>query len=182
MKISDNVKNKTSDYIRKFVKNMTIRSEPVFFLNRFDYDKGTTTIIDKLLEDGYLYGADTKTVISDEFYEYLYSYLKKTMPAYFLSELRSDMSLDDASKFIQQKGTQAYHEFNGYQQPIAGEHPQERKATEKQIDCLKMHVSSLKHADELTSREASALIKNLSDNNKTKPFYFTYYTGKGKNS
>lgn len=90
-----------------------------------------------------------------------------------------DISYYESKSLLTDKGLKYFPETKDIESNLyPGRFDKDYKATDKQINYIRMLGADISHEEELTGREASLIISCLKMPTKTKPAYFSYYIRK----
>lgn len=173
-KMPRKVKDLLIDYVKQYAKQIIESKDKVRILNAFDPQKAAAAAEKALLANPDVTSYEKELIQTKEGREHLVSFFEeKLVVNYFM--FSRNIGYYEAKSLLTDKGTKAFPETEGIDNPLYKGRFKDYKATQNQMNCIESYGSTIKHKEELTGREASQIIKCIKTKTRTKPAYFTYY-------
>lgn len=165
------------DYLIKFVRKYSLqiidKNIDKKFINEFDIKKASEASINamktKNLTDKQKEMLDTEEFLN----EVMTFFEEKLVVNYFM--FKRNISYYQAKALLIDKGTDFFPETKGIISKYYKGKYKDFPASDKQKKYIEDFNVLIKHDNELSSREASQIIKCLKNDKRIKPNYFSYY-------
>lgn len=165
------------DYLIKFVRKYSLqiidKNIDKKFINEFDIKKASEASINamktKNLTDKQKEMLDTEEFLN----EVMTFFEEKLVVNYFM--FKRNISYYQAKALLIDKGTDFFPETKGIISKYYKGKYKDFPASDKQKKYIEDFDVLIKHDNELSSREASQIIKCLKNDKRIKPNYFSYY-------
>ena len=161
------------DYLIKFVRKYSLQIIDKKFINEFDIKKASEASINamktKNLTDKQKEMLDTEEFLN----EVMTFFEEKLVVNYFM--FKRNISYYQAKALLIDKGTDFFPETKGIISKYYKGKYKDFPASDKQKKYIEDFNVLIKHDNELSSREASQIIKCLKNDKRIKPNYFSYY-------
>ena len=165
------------DYLIKFVRKYSLqiidKNIDKKFINEFDIKKASEASINamktKKLTDKQKEMLDTEEFLN----EVMTFFEEKLVVNYFM--FKRNISYYQAKALLIDKGTDFFPETKGIISKYYKGKYKDFPASDKQKKYIEDFNVLIKHDNELSSREASQIIKCLKNDKRIKPNYFSYY-------
>ena len=165
------------DYLIKFVRRYSLqiidKNIDKKFINEFDIKKASEASINAMrtkdLSDKQKEMLDTEEFLN----EVMTFFEEKLVVNYFM--FKRNISYYQAKALLIDKGTDFFPETKGIISKYYKGKYKDFPASDKQKKYIEDFNVLIKHDNELSSREASQIIKCLKNDKRIKPNYFSYY-------
>lgn len=165
------------DYLIKFVRKYSLqiidKNIDKKFINEFDIKKASEASINAMrtkdLSDKQKEMLDTEEFLN----EVMTFFEEKLVVNYFM--FKRNISYYQAKALLIDKGTDFFPETKGIISKYYKGKYKDFPASDKQKKYIEDFNVLIKHDNELSSREASQIIKCLKNDKRIKPNYFSYY-------
>ena len=165
------------DYLIKFVRKYSLqiidKNIDKKFINEFDIKKASEASINAMktkdLSDKQKEMLDTEEFLN----EVMTFFEEKLVVNYFM--FKRNISYYQAKALLIDKGTDFFPETKGIISKYYNGKYKDFPASDKQKKYIEDFNVLIKHDNELSSREASQIIKCLKNDKRTKPNYYSYY-------
>ena len=165
------------DYLIKFVRKYSLqiidKNIDKKFINEFDIKKASEASINAMktkdLSDKQKEMLDTEEFLN----EVMTFFEEKLVVNYFM--FKRNISYYQAKALLIDKGTDFFPETKGIISKYYKGKYKDFPASDKQQKYIEDFNVLIKHDNELSSREASQIIKCLKNDKRIKPNYFSYY-------
>lgn len=165
------------DYLIKFVRKYSLqiidKNIDKKFINEFDIKKASESSINAMktkdLSDKQKEMLDTEEFLN----EVMTFFEEKLVVNYFM--FKRNISYYQAKALLIDKGTDFFPETKGIISKYYKGKYKDFPASDKQKKYIEDFNVLIKHDNELSSREASQIIKCLKNDKRIKPNYFSYY-------
>lgn len=165
------------DYLIKFVRKYSLqiidKNIDKKFINEFDIKKASEASINAMktkdLSDKQKEMLDTEEFLN----EVMTFFEEKLVVNYFM--FKRNISYYQAKSLLIDKGTNFFPETKGIISKYYKGKYKDFPASDKQKKYIEDFNVLIKHDNELSSREASQIIKCLKNDKRIKPNYFSYY-------
>lgn len=165
------------DYLIKFVRKYSLqiidKNIDKKFINEFDIKKASEASINAMktkdLSDKQKEMLDTEEFLN----EVMTFFEEKLVVNYFM--FKRNISYYQAKALLIDKGTDFFPETKGIISKYYKGKYKDFPASDKQKKYIEDFNVLIKHDNELSSREASQIIKCLKNDKRTKPNYYSYY-------
>ena len=165
------------DYLIKFVRKYSLqiidKNIDKKFINEFDIKKASEASINAMktkdLSDKQKEMLETEAFLN----EVMTFFEEKLVVNYFM--FKRNISYYQAKALLIDKGTDFFPETNGIVSKYYKGKYKDFPASDKQKKYIEDFNVLIKHDNELSSREASQIIKCLKNDKRIKPNYFSYY-------
>lgn len=165
------------DYLIKFVRKYSLqiidKNIDKKFINEFDIKKASEASINAMrtkdLTDKQKEMLDTEEFLN----EVMTFFEEKLVVNYFM--FKRNISYYQAKALLIDKGTDFFPETKGIISKYYKGKYKDFPASDKQKKYIEDFNVLIKHDNELSSREASQIIKCLKNDKRTKPNYYSYY-------
>ena len=165
------------DYLIKFVRKYSLqiidKNIDKKFINEFDIKKASEASINAMktkdLSDKQKEMLDTEEFLN----EVMTFFEEKLVVNYFM--FKRNISYYQAKALLIDKGTDFFPETKGIISKYYKGKYKDFPASNKQKKYIEDFNVLIKHDNELSSREASQIIKCLKNDKRTKPNYYSYY-------
>lgn len=165
------------DYLIKFVRKYSLqiidKNIDKKFINEFDIKKASEASINAMktkdLSDKQKEMLDTEEFLN----EVMTFFEEKLVVNYFM--FKRNISYYQAKALLVDKGTDFFPETKGIISKYYKGKYKDFPASDKQKKYIEDFNVLIKHDNELSSREASQIIKCLKNDKRIKPNYFSYY-------
>ena len=165
------------DYLIKFVRKYSLqiidKNIDKKFINEFDIKKASEASINAMktkdLSDKHKEMLDTEEFLN----EVMTFFEEKLVVNYFM--FKRNISYYQAKALLIDKGTDFFPETKGIISKYYKGKYKDFPASDKQKKYIEDFNVLIKHDNELSSREASQIIKCLKNDKRIKPNYFSYY-------
>ena len=165
------------DYLIKFVRKYSLqiidKNIDKKFINEFDIKKASEASINAMktkdLSDKQKEMLDTEEFLN----EVMTFFEEKLVVNYFM--FKRNISYYQAKALLIDKGTDFFSETKGIISKYYKGKYKDFPASDKQKKYIEDFNVLIKHDNELSSREASQIIKCLKNDKRIKPNYFSYY-------
>lgn len=172
------VKNMLIDYVHRYAKRILESNDKIKTINHFDTNKATEAAVAALSKQTELSDSEKNGIQSEDGRKAIKVFFdEKLIINYFM--FARDISYYESKSLLTDKGLKYFPETKDIESNLyPGRFDKDYKATDKQINYIRMLGADISHEEELTGREASLIISCLKMPTKTKPAYFSYYIRK----
>lgn len=165
------------DYLIKFVRKYSLqiidKNIDKKFINEFDIKKASEASINAMKTKD-LSDKQKEMLDTEEFLNELMTFFEeKLVVNYFM--FKRNISYYQAKALLIDKGTDFFPETKGIISKYYKGKYKDFPASDKQKKYIEDFNVLIKHDNELSSREASQIIKCLKNDKRIKPNYFSYY-------
>lgn len=165
------------DYLIKFVRKYSLqiidKNIDKKFINEFDIKKASEASINAMKTKD-LSDKQKEMLDTDEFLNEVMTFFEeKLVVNYFM--FKRNISYYQAKALLIDKGTDFFPETKGIISKYYKGKYKDFPASDKQKKYIEDFNVLIKHDNELSSREASQIIKCLKNDKRIKPNYFSYY-------
>lgn len=165
------------DYLIKFVRKYSLqiidKNIDKKFINEFDIKKASEASINAMKTKD-LSDKQKEMLDTEEFLNEVMTFFKeKLVVNYFM--FKRNISYYQAKALLIDKGTDFFPETKGIISKYYKGKYKDFPASDKQKKYIEDFNVLIKHDNELSSREASQIIKCLKNDKRIKPNYFSYY-------
>lgn len=165
------------DYLIKFVRKYSLqiidKNIDKKFINEFDIKKASEASINAMKTKN-LTDKQKEMLDTDEFLNEVMTFFEeKLVVNYFM--FKRNISYYQAKALLIDKGTDFFPETKGIISKYYKGKYKDFPASDKQKKYIEDFNVLIKHDNELSSREASQIIKCLKNDKRIKPNYFSYY-------
>ena len=165
------------DYLIKFVRKYSLqiidKNIDKKFINEFDIKKASEASINAMKTKD-LSDKQKEMLETEEFLNEVMTFFEeKLVVNYFM--FKRNISYYQAKALLIDKGTDFFPETKGIVSKYYKGKYKDFPASDKQKKYIEDLKKFIKHDNELSSREASQIIKCLKNDKRIKPNYFSYY-------
>ena len=165
------------DYLIKFVRKYSLqiidKNIDRKFINEFDIKKASEASINAMKTKN-LTDKQKEMLDTDEFLNEVMTFFEeKLVVNYFM--FKRNISYYQAKALLVDKGTDFFPETKGIISKYYKGKYKDFPASDKQKKYIEDFNVLIKHDNELSSREASQIIKCLKNDKRIKPNYYSYY-------
>jgi hypothetical protein len=168
-----NIKDYLIKFVRKYSLQIIDKNIDKKFINEFDIKKASEASINAMktkdLSDKQKEMLDTEEFLN----EVMTFFEEKLVVNYFM--FKRNISYYQAKALLIDKGTDFFPETKGIISKYYKGKYKDFPASDKQKKYIEDFNVLIKHDNELSSREASQIIKCLKNDKRIKPNYFSYY-------
>lgn len=168
-----NIKDYLIKFVRKYSLQIIDKNIDKKFINEFDIKKASEASINAMktkdLSDKQKEMLDTEEFLN----EVMTFFEEKLVVNYFM--FKRNISYYQAKALLIDKGTDFFPETKGIISKYYKGKYKDFPASDKQKKYIEDFNILIKHDNELSSREASQIIKCLKNDKRIKPNYFSYY-------
>lgn len=168
-----NIKDYLIKFVRKYSLQIIDKNIDKKFINEFDIKKASEASINAMktkdLSDKQKEMLDTEEFLN----EVMTFFEEKLVVNYFM--FKRNISYYQAKALLIDKGTDFFQETKGIISKYYKGKYKDFPASDKQKKYIEDFNVLIKHDNELSSREASQIIKCLKNDKRIKPNYFSYY-------
>lgn len=168
-----NIKDYLIKFVRKYSLQIIDKNIDKKFINEFDIKKASEASINAMktkdLTDKQKEMLDTEEFLN----EVMTFFEEKLVVNYFM--FKRNISYYQAKALLIDKGTDFFPETKGIISKYYKGKYKDFPASDKQKKYIEDFNVLIKHDNELSSREASQIIKCLKNDKRTKPNYYSYY-------
>ena len=168
-----NIKDYLIKFVRKYSLQIIDKNIDKKFINEFDIKKASESSINAMktkdLSDKQKEMLDTEEFLN----EVMTFFEEKLVVNYFM--FKRNISYYQAKALLIDKGTDFFPETKGIISKYYKGKYKDFPASDKQKKYIEDFNVLIKHDNELSSREASQIIKCLKNDKRIKPNYFSYY-------
>lgn len=168
-----NIKDYLIKFVRKYSLQIIDKNIDKKFINEFDIKKASEASINAMktkdLSDKQKGMLDTEEFLN----EVMTFFEEKLVVNYFM--FKRNISYYQAKALLIDKGTDFFPETKGIISKYYKGKYKDFPASDKQKKYIEDFNVLIKHDNELSSREASQIIKCLKNDKRIKPNYFSYY-------
>lgn len=168
-----NIKDYLIKFVRKYSLQIIDKNIDKKFINEFDIKKASEASINamktKALSDKQKEMLDTEEFLN----EVMTFFEEKLVVNYFM--FKRNISYYQAKALLIDKGTDFFPETKGIISKYYKGKYKDFPASDKQKKYIEDFNVLIKHDNELSSREASQIIKCLKNDKRIKPNYYSYY-------
>lgn len=168
-----NIKDYLIKFVRKYSLQIIDKNIDKKFINEFDIKKASEASINAMktkdLSDKQKEMLDTEEFLN----EVMTFFEEKLVVNYFM--FKRNISYYQAKALLIDKGTDFFPETKGIISKYYKGKYKDFQASDKQKKYIEDFNVLIKHDNELSSREASQIIKCLKNDKRIKPNYFSYY-------
>lgn len=168
-----NIKDYLIKFVRKYSLQIIDKNIDKKFINEFDIKKASEASINAMktkdLSDKQKEMLDTEEFLN----EVMTFFEEKLVVNYFM--FKRNISYYQAKALLVDKGTDFFPETKGIISKYYKGKYKDFPASNKQKKYIEDFNVLIKHDNELSSREASQIIKCLKNDKRIKPNYFSYY-------
>ena len=168
-----NIKDYLIKFVRKYSLQIIDKNIDKKFINEFDIKKASEASINAMktkdLRDKQKEMLDTEEFLN----EVMTFFEEKLVVNYFM--FKRNISYYQAKALLIDKGTDFFPETKGIISKYYKGKYKDFPASDKQKKYIEDFNVLIKHDNELSSREASQIIKCLKNDKRIKPNYFSYY-------
>ncbi len=168
-----NIKDYLIKFVRKYSLQIIDKNIDKKFINEFDIKKASEASINAMktkdLSDKQKEMLDTEEFLN----EVMTFFEEKLVVNYFM--FKRNISYYQAKALLIDKGTDFFPETKGIISKYYKGKYKDFPASDKQKKYIEDFNVLIKHDNELSSREASQIIKCLKNDKRTKPNYYSYY-------
>lgn len=168
-----NIKDYLIKFVRKYSLQIIDKNIDKKFINEFDIKKASEASINAMktkdLSDKQREMLDTEEFLN----EVMTFFEEKLVVNYFM--FKRNISYYQAKSLLIDKGTDFFPETKGIISKYYKGKYKDFPASDKQKKYIEDFNVLIKHDNELSSREASQIIKCLKNDKRIKPNYYSYY-------
>jgi hypothetical protein len=168
-----NIKDYLIKFVRKYSLQIIDKNIDKKFINEFDIKKASEASINAMktkdLSDKQKEMLDTEEFLN----EVMTFFEEKLVVNYFM--FKRNISYYQAKALLVDKGTDFFPETKGIISKYYKGKYKDFPASDKQKKYIEDFNVLIKHDNELSSREASQIIKCLKNDKRIKPNYYSYY-------
>lgn len=168
-----NIKDYLIKFVRKYSLQIIDKNIDKKFINEFDIKKASEASINAMktkdLSDKQKEMLDTEEFLN----EVMTFFEEKLVVNYFM--FKRNISYYQAKALLIDKGTDFFPETKGIMSKYYKGKYKDFPASDKQKKYIEDFNVLIKHDNELSSREASQIIKCLKNDKRIKPNYYSYY-------
>lgn len=168
-----NIKDYLIKFVRKYSLQIIDKNIDKKFINEFDIKKASEASINAMktkdLSDKQKEMLDTEEFLN----EVMTFFEEKLVVNYFM--FKRNISYYQAKALLVDKGTDFFPETKGIISKYYKGKYKDFSASDKQKKYIEDFNVLIKHDNELSSREASQIIKCLKNDKRIKPNYYSYY-------
>ena len=168
-----NIKDYLIKFVRKYSLQIIDKNIDKKFINEFDIKKASEASINAM-KTKYLSDKQKEMLDTEEFLNEVMTFFEeKLVVNYFM--FKRNISYYQAKALLIDKGTDFFPETKGIISKYYKGKYKDFPASDKQKKYIEDFNVLIKHDNELSSREASQIIKCLKNDKRIKPNYFSYY-------
>lgn len=168
-----NIKDYLIKFVRKYSLQIIDKNIDKKFINEFDIKKASEASINAMKTKN-LTDKQKEMLDTDEFLNEVMTFFEeKLVVNYFM--FKRNISYYQAKALLIDKGTDFFPETKGIISKYYKGKYKDFPASYKQKKYIEDFNVLIKHDNELSSREASQIIKCLKNDKRIKPNYFSYY-------
>lgn len=168
-----NIKDYLIKFVRKYSLQIIDKNIDKKFINEFDIKKASEASINAMKTKN-LTDKQKEMLDTDEFLNEVMTFFEeKLVVNYFM--FKRNISYYQAKALLIDKGTDFFPETKGIISKYYKGKYKDFPASDKQKKYIEDFNVLIKHDNELSSREASQIIKCLKNDKRIKPNYFSYY-------
>ena len=168
-----NIKDYLIKFVRKYSLQIIDKNIDKKFINEFDIKKASEASINAMKTKD-LSDKQKEMLDTDEFLNEVMTFFEeKLVVNYFM--FKRNISYYQAKALLIDKGTDFFPETKGIISKYYKGKYKDFPASDKQKKYIEDFNVLIKHDNELSSREASQIIKCLKNDKRIKPNYFSYY-------
>lgn len=168
-----NIKDYLIKFVRKYSLQIIDKNIDKKFINEFDIKKASEASINAMKTKN-LTDKQKEMLETEEFLNEVMTFFEeKLVVNYFM--FKRNISYYQAKALLIDKGTDFFPETKGIISKYYKGKYKDFPASDKQKKYIEDFNVLIKHDNELSSREASQIIKCLKNDKRIKPNYFSYY-------
>ena len=168
-----NIKDYLIKFVRKYSLQIIDKNIDKKFINEFDIKKASEASINAMKTKD-LSEKQKEMLDTEEFLNEVMTFFEeKLVVNYFM--FKRNISYYQAKALLIDKGTDFFPETKGIISKYYKGKYKDFPASDKQKKYIEDFNVLIKHDNELSSREASQIIKCLKNDKRTKPNYYSYY-------
>lgn len=168
-----NIKDYLIKFVRKYSLQIIDKNIDKKFINEFDIKKASEASINAMKTKD-LSDKQKEMLETEEFLNEVMTFFEeKLVVNYFM--FKRNISYYQAKALLLDKGTDFFPETKGIISKYYKGKYKDFPASDKQKKYIEDFNVLIKHDNELSSREASQIIKCLKNDKRIKPNYFSYY-------
>lgn len=168
-----NIKDYLIKFVRKYSLQIIDKNIDKKFINEFDIKKASEASINAMKTKD-LSDKQKEILNTEEFLNEVMTFFEeKLVVNYFM--FKRNISYYQAKALLIDKGTDFFPETKGIISKYYKGKYKDFPASDKQKKYIEDFNVLIKHDNELSSREASQIIKCLKNDKRIKPNYFSYY-------
>lgn len=168
-----NIKDYLIKFVRKYSLQIIDKNIDKKFINEFDIKKASEASINAMKTKD-LSDKQKEMLETEEFLNEVMTFFEeKLVVNYFM--FKRNISYYQAKALLIDKGTDFFPETKGIVSKYYKGKYKDFPASDKQKKYIEDFNVLIKHDNELSSREASQIIKCLKNDKRIKPNYFSYY-------
>jgi|GEM_PF-5625019 hypothetical protein len=168
-----NIKDYLIKFVRKYSLQIIDKNIDKKFINEFDIKKASEASINAMKTKD-LSDKQKEMLETEEFLNEVMTFFEeKLVVNYFM--FKRNISYYQAKALLIDKGTDFFPETKGIISKYYKGKYKDFPASDKQKKYIEDFNVLIKHDNELSSREASQIIKCLKNDKRIKPNYFSYY-------
>ena len=168
-----NIKDYLIKFVRKYSLQIINKNIDKKFINEFDIKKASEASINAMKTKD-LSDKQKEMLDTEEFLKEVMTFFEeKLVVNYFM--FKRNISYYQAKALLVDKGTDFFPETKGIISKYYKGKYKDFPASDKQKKYIEDFNVLIKHDNELSSREASQIIKCLKNDKRIKPNYFSYY-------
>lgn len=168
-----NIKDYLIKFVRKYSLQIIDKNIDKKFINEFDIKKASEASINAMKTKD-LSNKQKEMLDTEEFLNEVMTFFEeKLVVNYFM--FKRNISYYQAKALLIDKGTDFFPETKGIISKYYKGKYKDFPASDKQKKYIEDFNVLIKHDNELSSREASQIIKCLKNDKRIKPNYFSYY-------
>lgn len=168
-----NIKDYLIKFVRKYSLQIIDKNIDKKFINEFDIKKASEASINAMKTKD-LSNKQKEMLDTEEFLNEVMTFFEeKLVVNYFM--FKRNISYYQAKALLIDKGTDFFPETKGIMSKYYKGKYKDFPASDKQKKYIEDFNVLIKHDNELSSREASQIIKCLKNDKRIKPNYYSYY-------
>lgn len=168
-----NIKDYLIKFVRKYSLQIIDKNIDKKFINEFDIKKASEASINAMKTKDLSYKQKEMLDTEEFLNEVMTFFEEKLVVNYFM--FKRNISYYQAKALLIDKGTDFFPETKGIISKYYKGKYKDFPASDKQKKYIEDFNVLIKHDNELSSREASQIIKCLKNDKRIKPNYYSYY-------